>query len=319
MRHIRIDQTEPLSIHGQLVEQIKYRVEIGSWLPGDRLPTVRELAGGLRINYNTIRAAYQNLEREGYIVAARGRGTFVAPDPPRVPEADRERFLDLVDGALAEARSAGLSDRAFRRVAYARSKASAFTGGGVRILFAECNRPDLNHFARTVARGTGAELETTLLDDLRGRDPSYFARFDLIATTTFHVAELREMVGPERAVSGLMVAPSQTAVVGELSQLAPGTAVGLVCVSKDKARSMERALVGVGLTHLRFWTAGLDRRSEVASVFERADEVYISRLGRSSCDGPWPEGKRVRPYVNDVEPAAVCMLRREIADLREAS
>lgn len=54
----------------------------GKFKPGDKLPTVRELAVDLGINYNTVSKVYQDIERDGYIVLKRGKGTFVADQKP---------------------------------------------------------------------------------------------------------------------------------------------------------------------------------------------------------------------------------------------
>lgn len=66
-----------LPIYLQIVNQVKRAVASGVLVPGDRLPTVRQLAVDLTINPNTVAKAYQELEREGVISTVPGRGTFV--------------------------------------------------------------------------------------------------------------------------------------------------------------------------------------------------------------------------------------------------
>src|SRR5437762_12390910 len=102
MIDLKIDKSETLSINVQLTEQLKYHIQSGKWPPGFHLPTVRNLAATLRLNYNTIRAAYQQLEREGYVVNEQGRGTFVTASPPHMHEDQHESLVELVDEALAK-------------------------------------------------------------------------------------------------------------------------------------------------------------------------------------------------------------------------
>src|ERR671932_1308892 len=109
MIDLKINKSEALPINLQLTEQLRYHIQSGRWGPGQRLPTVRELAAALRLNYNTIRAAYQELEREGYVTNEQGRGTFVAKNPPRLHKDDRETLLELVDEALAKVQAMGVS------------------------------------------------------------------------------------------------------------------------------------------------------------------------------------------------------------------
>jgi hypothetical protein len=274
------------------------------------------MAAALRINYNTVRAAYQELERQGYLITEQGRGTFVSSKLPSQPADRQAALLDLIDEALLKARSLGVSAETFARTAYARAKLAApGEGQAIRLLFSECNWPDLEYHAQTIQVGTGLQPEIFLVDDLRERDPAFFDQFDLLVTTMFHVAELQEIVGPERTVLGLMVEPSYLEVISEISRLSRGTRVGLVCASQVGAERMARALRGVGMNHLEFLTAGVDRPTQLTDLFEQAERVYISRIGLSEADRPWPEGKPVREYVDDIDPSALRLLRRQIAQL----
>ena len=72
-----IDYASGLPVWIQLKNRIAYLIGAGEYAPGDQLPTVRALAVSLDISYNTVNRAYMDLEREGYIVTRKGRGTFV--------------------------------------------------------------------------------------------------------------------------------------------------------------------------------------------------------------------------------------------------
>jgi GntR family transcriptional regulator len=301
------------------MEQIKYQIEVGVWPPGGRLPTVREMAQGLRINYNTVRAAYQELERQGYIITEQGRGTFVSKQPP-VREADQEaKLLELIDEALAKAQALDIPAEMFARTAYARAKLAApVEGEPLRLLFVECNWADIEYYAQTIKTGTGVSPEIFLVDDLKGREPAFFDQFDLLVTTLFHIDELQEVAGPERPMLGLMIEPSYFEVLAEISHLPRGTKVGLVCASQAGAEQMSRALNGVGANYLEYHLAGADQPEKLAQVFEEAEVVYVSRLAQSQRRQPWPGTAPARIYVDDIDPAALRLLRREINRLRAA-
>ncbi len=316
MRDIRISKSESLSVHAQIVEQLRYHLELGTWQPGDKLPTVREFAAALRINYNTVRVAYQELERQGYIVTEQGRGTFVAPNPPRSPASQHESLLDLVDEALLKARSLGIPAEEFARTAYSRAKLFSPAMGGVSLLFVECNRLDLDYYAENIEAHTGLRPDTLFLDELVHREPDFFSRFDLITTTLFHLAEVQEFLGSDQEIIGLMIEPSYLDVLSTIAHFPPGTCVGLVCADENGARQMERALKGVGATHLRFLTAGLDQPDKLEHVLAEADQVYVSRLGLRQRGTRWPEGKAVHEYVDNIDAAALRLLRRRINQLR---
>jgi GntR family transcriptional regulator len=78
MKEFRIDEQSGIPVWIQVRRRLVYVIVSGQYKSGDQLPTVRELAVQLDINYNTVNKVYQDLERDGYIVTKRGRGTFVA-------------------------------------------------------------------------------------------------------------------------------------------------------------------------------------------------------------------------------------------------
>lgn len=66
-----------LPIYAQLMDTLKRRIITGRYLPGEKLPSVRELAAEAGINPNTVQRAYQELEREGLIYTQRATGKYV--------------------------------------------------------------------------------------------------------------------------------------------------------------------------------------------------------------------------------------------------
>ena len=74
---IEINFTSHIPIYVQLIDQIKNKIASGDLKPGDQLPTVRQLAADLRVNFNTIARAYRLLDEEGVISTQHGRGTFI--------------------------------------------------------------------------------------------------------------------------------------------------------------------------------------------------------------------------------------------------
>ena len=100
----RLDTETGVPLYQQVVEQVRRMIASGTVLPGDRLPTVRELAADLVVNPNTVAHAYQMLEQAGVVETRRGQGTFACEPSARMTrEQGRERVAALLDRALAEA------------------------------------------------------------------------------------------------------------------------------------------------------------------------------------------------------------------------
>ncbi len=75
--NIEINFTSHVPIYVQLIDQIKHKIASGEISPGDQLPTVRQMAADLRVNFNTIARAYRVLDEDSIISTQHGRGTFI--------------------------------------------------------------------------------------------------------------------------------------------------------------------------------------------------------------------------------------------------
>ena len=101
---ITIVASSPEPVYEQIVRQIQDGVASGTLPAGAPLPTVRQLAGDLQINRNTVARAYKQLEDRGVILTAGRRGTFVREDASREVERIKtnraERKVEQVVNAL---------------------------------------------------------------------------------------------------------------------------------------------------------------------------------------------------------------------------
>ena len=79
--NIKIDFRSGEPIYVQIVEQIQRLVAAGELKLGDQLPTVRQLATDLRVNFNTVARAYRLLDEAGLISTQQGRGTYIWEEP----------------------------------------------------------------------------------------------------------------------------------------------------------------------------------------------------------------------------------------------
>ena len=82
---LKVDARSPIPIRRQLSEQLKHAIEGGGIARDQALPSIRELAGSLGINPNTVARVIEDLKRSGHVEARRGRGVFVAPVAPVGP------------------------------------------------------------------------------------------------------------------------------------------------------------------------------------------------------------------------------------------
>ena len=108
MLNLRIE-SNGVPIYVQIREQILRAIGSGALGPGEQLPTMRELAVDLKVDLNTVRHAYDELEQTGAIVILRARGTYVAERPPPVDAARHAKKVQaLAHQSIALAHSAGI-------------------------------------------------------------------------------------------------------------------------------------------------------------------------------------------------------------------
>ena len=88
-------------IYEQVRDGLRRLIITGAIPPGDKLPSVRALAGQLAINPNTIQRSYESLEQEGYAYSVPGKGSFAAL-PQDVTDQRREELLAKLDAIVQE-------------------------------------------------------------------------------------------------------------------------------------------------------------------------------------------------------------------------
>ncbi len=111
----RLDAHSGVPVYRQLIDQLLVAISSGALQPGDRLPTVRQVAVDLSININTVVRAYKELEIRGMLSTQQGTGTFITDQEVRHDEAERQRRLSQLMGEML-----------------ARAGAEGFTLGDVR-------------------------------------------------------------------------------------------------------------------------------------------------------------------------------------------
>jgi len=144
--NLHVDPRSPIPIRRQLTEQLKHAIESGV-VPRDKtLPSIRELAGLLGINTNTVARVIDDLKHGGYVEARRGRGVFVAAAPPvRPAPGRREGFLkDVVIRAAALGMTA--DELAVGVLSLARVRPAAIDRA-VDVLLVECSPAELDFVA----------------------------------------------------------------------------------------------------------------------------------------------------------------------------
>jgi GntR family transcriptional regulator len=114
---VALNEDDPRPIYAQIVSEVKQQVRAGTLVPGDELPSVRELADAVGVNLHTVHKAYQILRDQGVIHLRLGRRARVA-EVRSVPAGREEvdALADRLDELITEAFHLGMSKAQFRKL-----------------------------------------------------------------------------------------------------------------------------------------------------------------------------------------------------------
>jgi DNA-binding transcriptional regulator YhcF (GntR family) len=297
--HVRSDLSVPLGT--QLFWQIRYAIATGEYGPGERLPTVREMAAALRVNANTIRAVYARLQDEGWVVARRKVGTVVADPPPRFLDDALETILDRAfDAAAAQ----GIAADELAAAAFARAAQRAAVGAR-RILFVECGTSEFEPYIgqlRTALGDTVESIEGSTIANLVERLEA--GDVDAVVTTAHHAEEVRPLA-PHLPVVSLMPSSEYLDLVATVTRLEPGTTVGVPYPCRTPRRNVAATIrrLGPGLEVVEADSAD-DPAIAACDVI-----VTWNEQGEQGLHG---ETERVLSWRYGIDPAGVVHLRRQL-------
>ena len=105
---IHLDYRDARPIYTQICDGIRDQILTGILRPGDRLPSVRELATQLTINPNTIQRAYRELEIQGWVASVPGKGNYVSGVPLGMPSQE-QKLMEEFDHITQQLLSLGMT------------------------------------------------------------------------------------------------------------------------------------------------------------------------------------------------------------------
>src|SRR3990172_2833061 len=274
---LRVDDHSPIPIRRQLTEQLKHVIEAGGVPRDQALPSIRELAGFLGINPNTVARVIEDLKRSGYVKARRGSGVFVAPDLPARPAPHlRAAFLKDV---VVRAAALGMTgdDVAVGALSLVGERPAAVQGV-VEILLVECGPSELNFFARELEGHLPVRVDQVRLDDLatavRRKKPP--ARWAAAVTSFFHLPQVdRRLAGTGVPVLALL-AGVHLETLHRLAQLPPGTRVGVVSAETETAHNLEHSIANAGLPNIVLVGSCRAEGAALGRLVRRADVMVCS-------------------------------------------
>jgi GntR family transcriptional regulator len=227
---------------------------LGQWRPGDRLPSIRDIADAEGVDRKTAAAAYRRLEEEGLVRVHARSGVYLAhhTEPPAGGPlaALHRRWLEQT---VAGARALGLDTGTVLRMIQAVAEVEA-----IRIPVVECNLEQADTIARELRERLGVRAVPVLIDELRPAE-SLIVEAPVVVTTPFHAAETAALL-PGRPLVEATLRPE---LIRALAQAAAEGLVLVVVPNELQAEKVRRSLAA--------WTHRSAGRIQVATLDELSD------------------------------------------------
>ncbi len=224
----------PLSVADEIERALILRIRSGQYPADWRLPSVRELARQFGVNKNTVNRVYRSLASQGYVCTVVGKGVFVNGS---LADEGRTNLNDALSSQLVEiawrARLLGLSADETRD-AFEQALRRTYSPDFVRVIFVECNRYDAETLGRQVEANAGIPISFHLLQDFKRNTERICRDVDLVTTTFYHLATVRDAVqasGSSTEVVGIH-APPETEGLLRIARAPGGSRVVVVCTEE---------------------------------------------------------------------------------------
>jgi GntR family transcriptional regulator len=320
---LKLNRKNQLPVHAQLKAQLAYLIQSGQMRPGTQLPTVRQLAGFLRVNRNTVSKVFSEMQREGYLSCEPGRGTFVSAAKAKSKSKleSMHKLLAVVDEALDRAGKLGFSPEELSLTLYARTQASPSAAGGereVKALFIECSRPELEMFSAELKKEVGIQLDAMLVEDFARaveKDPDSLKGYGLIITTFYHIREVQSLLGDSGMEVVALMVDTGLETLMRLTSLPEGTQVGVACTTAAGAENMKLSIQRAGLGHLKVVTGCNQERSSLKKMIADVSVIVCSSLVESKLRSLVPKDKELIVDNKRIDKAGVEMLRSRLMEL----
>ena len=315
---LRVNRKSAVPVHVQLQTQIRHLINTGALKPGMQVPTVRQLAGFLRINRNTVARALADLYQDGYLESQQGRGTFVVDRPPS-HEGRAARSLErLVDETLDRARRLGFTHEELTATIAAQAPAvRAARRTKARVLLVECNHPELTRYREQLEEELPLVVDRLLVEELaaRAQEPGFLKGYRVVITTFFHIHEVKQALPLDGPPALALLSESNISSLLRLTELPPGTPVGLICSIPRGSQNLLSSVQSAGLSHLVPVLASADDPWSIDRLLEKTRIIVCSEQALAVLDGRMPADVEVIRAHRRLDAGGLELLRDLLAQL----
>lgn len=272
---IVIDSGSPITMAAQITEQIKLLIVLGKLQPNQVLPPLARLAEHLGISNSTITVVYNELIATGYLVAHRGKGTFIADSAQVRQLANRKHFYELLGEAFSSASQFGITASEFASAAYA--QAAIKERHQLNLVLVNF-LPDTINVIQSLQLETGLFVRSVEWTELEAKEKQVLtelAEADLVITSTKYIWSVANLLPDANTeIIGIDVQPDMQ-LLSRISSLSRNSKVLFVCQDQSSSQVMQN-LTTTNINHIESTPVTLDWVQQNTKSVRNFDLVVCS-------------------------------------------
>jgi DNA-binding transcriptional regulator YhcF (GntR family) len=317
---ITIDTHAPFPIATQLSGQIKLLIGTQYLNPGDSLPTVIQLAEYLNINHNTIALVYSELIETGYLIAKRGRGTFVAESELVQKSISRDSLYQLLEQAFLIATQMELSPFDFGLTAYTVAVSSNERKQVVplKLAFVESLQSEADLYFHSVQTEISNPVSLLYLEDLQTRQAVALRELhtcDLVITNAQYAWNVTQMTASKQEVIGVNFEPDLP-IITHISTLNRGSKILVIGQKLGEGKNMKQMLEKCGSSHLNLQSLGLESVQSDFHLLNNFDLICASQSAYDYMREVSPQPEKVVSFKFIINRASASVLKTRLVAIQ---
>lgn len=323
MKKWRIDKTNKMPFYLQLKELIIYYISTGVIQDNHQLPGVNILGKQLGINFETVRKAYKELEKDGLIKMERGRGTYVTLQNGLTPKkndyiSSTSNHEELIKAGVKGLLQKGMNTEDVRKTILDildEMRKDRFISN---IFFTECNLYQVREYSKILSAYLGQEIKPVLLKDIKEEvERNLKNRFlkPTIITTGFHINEIRNIFKnrPIRVLALIMSMSPETRLA--LQSYGKDARFGFVCRDSESLSFWEELLKEELGTASKISCCILDDKEELMKLLNGADVLLASPPVYEGVKKIAPEGTHVFNIFDKVDKMSLQLIKDRLLEV----
>ena len=310
MLRFNLDKSSELSYFDQIKGQLLSAIYCGKIDEGERLPSMRELADDLSVNYKTIRRVYLQLAQEGLLEIVAGSGAFLRKrnGGESFAHMRRQAIFRLLGDFENKARDFGLSTE--RLVALLDGYLTGRNLKPLKLAVVD-DEEEAFIFATELEMRLGAAAFPVSLEEApRPEGMAKLQESDILLTTSWHLEEVNALAEKLRK-EVVEIKPSHQ-IYAEILSAAQDHNIGIVIRDEKTMHASWEVFMSIyhPSTDKRFWIAPIHRTDLIEKIVEEADLIFVSPM----C---WDEMRRLTPSEKELKTYENFISEDTLADLRQ--